>query len=78
MGSFSKDMIDDIVKLRPNPGDGHPTLKMAEKGVSMFACIPCTHHEIESLQIREQAADESKLNLTEAKEFKLSTTDSWQ
>lgn len=57
---FSKDTIDDIVKLPPNPGDGRPRLKTEEKGISILACLPQTQHEIESILLREQAADDSK------------------
>lgn len=53
---FSKETIEDIVKLRPNPGDGHPTLKTAEKGVSILACLPRTQNEMEALRLQEQAA----------------------
>lgn len=75
---FSKETIDDIVKLRPNPEDGHPMLKTAEKGVSIFACLPHTQVEIESLQMREQAAEDSKANRTLAEALKLSSMDSRQ
>ena len=71
---FSKDTIDDIVKLPPNPGDGYHALKTEEKGISILACLPQTQHEIESIQLREQAADDSKQNQTLAKALKLATT----
>jgi hypothetical protein len=73
---FSKDMIDDIVKLWPNPEDGHPTLKTAEKGISIMTCLPRTQHEIESIRLRKQAADDSKQNRMLAEALKLASTDS--
>jgi hypothetical protein len=75
---FSKETIEDIVKLRPNPGDGHPTLKTAERGVSILACLPRSQNEIETIRIREQAAEESKTNRTLAEALKLAAMDSRQ
>jgi hypothetical protein len=75
---FSKETIDDIVKLRPNPGDGHPTLKTAERGVSILACLPRSQNEIEAIRIKEQAAEDSKANRTLAEALKLAATESRQ
>jgi hypothetical protein len=75
---FSKETIEDIVKLRPNPGDGHPTLKTAERGVSILACLPRSQNEIEAIRIKEQAAEESKTNRTLAEALKLAATESRQ
>ena len=75
---FSKETIEDIVKLRPNPGNGHPTLNTAEKGVSILACLPRTQNEIEALRLKEQAADDSKANRTLAEALKLANMESRQ
>jgi hypothetical protein len=75
---FSKETIDDIVKLRPNPGDGHPTLKTGEKGISILVCLPRTQQEIEAIRLREQAADDSRQNRTLAEALKLAATESRQ
>jgi len=75
---FSKDTIDDIVKLRPNPGDGHPTLKTGERGVSILACLPRSQNDIEAIRIREQAAEDSKPNRTLAEALKLAALESRQ
>jgi hypothetical protein len=73
---FSKDTIDDIVKVQPSLGDGHPTLKMAEKGVSILTCLPWMQHHIEAIRLREQALDESKQNRTLAEAIKLTASES--
>jgi hypothetical protein len=49
---FLKETIEDIVKLRPNPGDGHHTLKTAKRGVSILACLPRKQNEILSWKCR--------------------------
>jgi hypothetical protein len=75
---FSKDTFNDIVRLRRNPGDGHPLLKTAKKGISILGCLLHTQNEIEALRLREQADDDSKSNTTLTKAIKLSTVDSRQ
>jgi hypothetical protein len=61
---FAKDTIDNIVKVRPSPGDGHSTPKAAKNGVRILACLPRTQQDIESICLKEQAADESRQNQT--------------
>ena len=72
---FSKETIEDIVKLKPNPGDGHPMLKMAECGVSILACLPRMQNEIEVLRLKEQAAEYLTANTTLAEAMKLAAID---
>ena len=75
---FSKETIDDTVKLRPNPADEHWMLKTAGKGVSKLTCLPCMQIEIESLRIWEQAAEDSKATRALAEAIKMTTMDSRQ
>ena len=72
---FQKDTIDDIVKVKPNPADGYATLKSAEKGVSILACLPRSPDEIESLRFEEQAAASSMGNRTYGEALKLACSD---
>ena len=61
---FSKDIIKDIVEPRPNPSEGYALLRMAEKGVSILACLSQTLTDSEAMWIWECAAEESKTNQT--------------
>ena len=60
---FLKETIEDIVKLRPNPGGATASLKTAERGTSILACLMRFLGAIKSICIRETAAEESKPNI---------------
>ena len=73
---FLKETIEDIVKLRPNPGGATASLKTAERGTSILACLPRLLGAIEGNRIREAAAEESKSNRTLKEAEKLATAES--
>ena len=73
---LSSDTIDDIVKLRPNPGGSSATLKTGERGISILACLPRAANEIENIRLREVAAEESKASQTLKEAEKLAAADS--
>jgi hypothetical protein len=72
---FAKDTIDDIVKVCPNQADGYTTLKLAEKGVSILACLPHSPDEIEAIRFQEQAAADSKESRLHEEAMILATSD---
>jgi hypothetical protein len=73
---FVKETIEDIIKLRSNPGGATASLKTAERGPSILACIPRVLGAIETIRIKEAAAEESKANRTMKEAEKLAASDS--
>ena len=73
---FLKDTIEDIVKLRSNPGGATASLKTAERGPSILACLPRLLGAMETIRIKEAAAEESKANRTLKEAEKLASADS--
>jgi hypothetical protein len=73
---LASDTIDDIVKLRPNPGGASATVKTGERGVSILACLPRVASDIESIRLRESAAEASKGSRTLKEAERLAAADS--
>jgi uncharacterized membrane protein YgcG len=73
---FLKETIEDIVKIRSNPGGATASLKTAERGPSILACLPRMLGAIETLRIKEAAAEDSKANRTMKEAEQLARADS--
>lgn len=73
---FTKETIDDIVKLRFNSAGICATLTSCEKGISNLLCLPREANEIEAIKLFEQAVEETKATRTlkEAERIANSTT----
>ena len=60
-----KQNIEAVVKMRPNPGDGTATLKSAEKGHTPLMCMSWTSAQLEELEKKNTAMEQSEGNRTE-------------
>jgi hypothetical protein len=72
---YSKEAMDDMVRVRMNGTEGFPSLRSAERGCSIFADFPCPSDAIESLRLQEHAAEISQANHTFEQALKLAASD---
>lgn len=56
---LSKEVMEDIVKIRPNATGIIGTAKTIERGVSNMICLPRRMDEIEDMMLKEEAAEMS-------------------
>jgi hypothetical protein len=49
--------MEDIVKLRSNPGGATASLKTAERGPSILACLALLLGAIKTIRIKEKVAE---------------------
>jgi hypothetical protein len=72
---FTKEQIEDFVKMNPNPTGLQATSKASDRGVSNLMCLLWTPREIEERILMEQAREESKDNSTFEENWKFATKD---
>ena len=72
---YSKEAMDDMVRVRMNGTEGFPSLRSAERGCSIFADFPRTSDAIESLRLQEHAAEVSQANHSFAEALQLAASD---
>jgi hypothetical protein len=71
---FSKETMEDIVKMRFNPVGLSATLTTCEKGVTNLLCLPRTAGEVEALKLFERAVEETMATRTLKEAEKLASS----
>jgi hypothetical protein len=56
---FTKEQLEDIIKMNPNPTGMQATSKASDRGVSNLMCLPWTPREIEERVLMEHAREEA-------------------